>query len=311
MIRSLKLLAQETQPQAGVDIERAFELCTEITRDHSKSFYFSTSFLPAEKRKAIRAFYAFCRTTDDTVDVLAQSDAEARPHLDAWRRAARLTCVEQDNPVLAAWTLTRDACDVPQRYVEELIDGCEMDLSIKRYETWEQLQHYCYCVASTVGLISMHIIGVMNDDEILMQRSRQPAIALGIALQLTNILRDVGEDLGRNRIYLPQEDLRRFGVSEDDLRASVVTDRFRALMQFEIERARGLYEESMPAIGNLKPDGRVAVGAAIMLYRGILDKIVENDYDVFSKRAYVSTAEKLARMPAIVWQVKRMKPDLI
>ncbi len=308
MIRSLKLLTQETQPQAGVDIERAFELCTEITRDHSKSFFFSTGFLPAEKRKAIRAFYAFCRTTDDTVDVLAQSDAEARPHLDAWRRSARLACAEQDNPVLAAWSLTRDAYDVPQRFVEELIDGCEMDLSIKRYETWDQLQHYCYCVASTVGLISMHIIGVNNDDDVLLNRSRQPAISLGIALQLTNILRDVGEDLGRNRIYLPQEDLRRFGVSEDDLRAGVVTDRFRALMRFEIERTHALYEDSMPAIGNLKPDGRVAVGAAIMLYRGILDKIVQNDYDVFNKRAFVGTAEKLQRMPAIIWKVNHMKP---
>jgi phytoene synthase len=309
MIRSLKLLTQETQPQAGVDIERAFELCTEITRDHSKSFFFSTGFLPAEKRQAIRAFYAFCRTTDDTVDVLAQSDVEARPHLDAWRRASRLNCAEQDNPVLAAWTLTRDACNVPQHYVEELIDGCEMDLSIKRYETWEQLQHYCYCVASTVGLISMHIIGVNNDDEALMQRSRQPAIALGVALQLTNILRDIGEDLGRNRIYLPQEDLSRFGVTEVELRAGAITDRFRALMQFEIARAHALYEESMPAIGNLKPDGRVAVGAAIMLYRGILDKIVQNDFNVFNKRAYVGTAEKLQRMPAIVWKVNRMKPE--
>jgi phytoene synthase len=309
MIRSLKLLTQETQPQTGVDIERAFELCTEITRDHSKSFYFSTGFLPAEKRKAIRAFYAFCRTTDDTVDVLAQSDAEARPHLDAWRRAARLACAEQHNPVLAAWSLTRDAYDVPQRYIEELIDGCEMDLSVKRYETWEQLQRYCYCVASTVGLVSMHIIGVNNDDDSLLHHSRQPAIALGIALQLTNILRDVGEDLGRNRIYLPQEDLCRFGVSEDDLHAGVVTDRFRALMKFEVERTHALYEESMPAIGNLKPDGRVAVGAALMLYRGILDKIVANDYDVFNKRAYVGTAEKLQRMPAIVWKVKRMQPE--
>jgi phytoene synthase len=309
MIRSLKLLTQETQPQTGIDIERAFELCTEITRDHSKSFYFSTGFLPAEKRKAIRAFYAFCRTTDDTVDVLAQSDAEARPQLDAWRRAARLNCAEQDNPVLAAWSLTRDAYDVPQRFVEELIDGCEMDLTVNRYETWEQLQRYCYCVASTVGLISMHIIGVKDDDEVLLHRSRQPAIALGIALQLTNILRDVGEDLGRNRIYLPQEDLRRFDVSEDDLRAGAVTDRFRALMKFEIERAHALYDNSLAAIGNLKPDGRVAVGAAIMLYCGILDKIVANDYDVFNKRAYVGTSEKLWRMPAIIWKVNRMKPD--
>lgn len=302
MIRSQskELPALDTPPQAGVDIEHMFALCSEITRVHSKTFYFSTRFLPAEKRKAIRAFYAFCRATDDTVDALTPGDAGAHLHLDAWRRAARLPFAEQDDPVLAAWSLTRDACNVPQRFVEELIDGCEMDLTVNRYATWAELQRYCYCVASTVGLISMHIIGVNGDDAALMQRSQPPAIALGIALQLTNILRDVGEDLSRNRIYLPQEDLHHFGVSEDDLRAGVVSASFRALMQFEIARAHALYEANLPAIRHLKQDGRLAVGAAILLYRAILDKIAENDYDVFHQRAFLSTTEKLLHMPAVV-----------
>lgn len=289
------------QPRAGVDVARAFEVCSEMTRAHSKTFFFSTRFLPAEKCNAIRAFYAFCRATDDMVDTLSHDEAGA--HLAAWRCAARLPCAEQTDPVLAAWSLTRDAFGVPQQYVEELIDGCEMDLSVNRYETWEQLQRYCYCVASTVGLISMHIIGVNGDDESVMLRCQPQAIALGIALQLTNILRDVGEDMGRNRIYLPQEDLQRFGVCEGDLRAGVVSDAFRALMRFEVARAHALYAANLPALRDLKLDGRLAVGAAIMLYRSILDKIVENDFDVFRRRAHLSSAEKLTHMPAILWQV--------
>lgn len=306
MIRSLKLRTPPPKPESELDLDRAFALCSEITRDHSKSFYFSTSFLPADKRRAIRAFYAFCRTTDDTVDVLSKSDAEARPFLDEWRRASRLSPGEQVNPVLAAWTAIRDRYAVPQTYVEELIDGCEMDLSIKRYETWQALERYCYCVASTVGLISMHIIGVNGDDPGLFERSRQSAIDLGIALQLTNILRDVGEDLARGRIYLPQEDLRRFGYTEQDLRAGVIDDRFRALMRFEIQRARDYYARSIPAISALKSDGRIAVAAAAMLYCGILDKIIANDFDVFNKRAHLTFREKLQRMPGIVWMVRRL-----
>lgn len=308
MMRTLRWRSNTPPPHAQVDLERAFELCAEITRDHSKSFYFSSSFLPPEKRRAIRAFYAFCRTTDDMVDVLCQTESEAQGVLDAWRRSSRLCSSEQDNPVLAAWTSIRDQYAVPQQYVEELIDGCEMDLTVKRYETWEQLAHYCYCVASTVGLITMHVVGVVEDDPATFERSRPAAIELGIALQLTNILRDVGEDLGRGRIYLPQEDLRRFGYTEDELRAGVIDDRFRALMRFQIDRANALYESSLPAIATLERDGRVAVGAAALLYRGILGKIVDNDFDVFHRRAHLSFQDKVGRMPGIVWTVRGLKP---
>jgi phytoene synthase len=306
MIRSLRLRSRPPQPQPDNegDLERAFELCAEITRDHSKSFFFSTSFLPREKRRAVRAFYAFCRTTDDMVDVLAKGEPETRAILGDWRRASRQSPGEQDNPVLAAWTTVRDRYGVPQSLIEELIDGCEMDLTISRYETWDNLRRYCYCVASTVGLVSMHIIGVNGDDAGLFDRSRPPAIELGIALQLTNILRDVGEDLGRERIYLPLEDMRRFGYTEQDLRQRVIDDRFRALMQFEIDRAQQLYQNSVPAIASLKPEGRVAVGAAALLYRDILDKIVENQFDVFTRRAHLSFKDKLQRMPGIAWKVR-------
>ncbi len=282
-----------------------------ITRRFSKSFYFSTAFLPPEKRRAIRAFYAFCRVTDDMVDAPegapqgAPSGAPAQD-LAAWRLASRLPAHAQRDPVLYAWSETRDQYRVPQRYVEELIDGCEMDLTVRHYETFEELRAYCYRVASTVGLVSMHIVGVNGDNPDTLQAAAPAAVDLGVALQLTNILRDVGEDLSRGRVYLPQEDLRRFGYREDDLRAGVIDDRFRALMRFEIDRANALYERGWPGIADLKPDGRLAVGAAITLYRGILGRIADNGFDVFHTRAHLTAVQKISRMPGIYRDVRRI-----
>lgn len=286
-----------------VGSEEAYDTCDEITRQCSKSFYFSTAFLPEAKRRAIRAFYAFCRVTDDMVDVPTGSVAH---ELRDWRLAARLPARAQRNPVLRAWAETRERYGVPQKYAEELIDGCEMDLTINRYDTFDELKTYCYRVASTVGLISMHIIGINDDDPRLMEASIPAAVDLGIALQLTNILRDVGEDLSRGRIYLPGEDLRRFAYTENDLRAGLIDDRFRDLMRYEIDRAGRLYDQGWPGIASLKQEGRLAVGAAINLYRGILGRIEDNGFDVFSKRAHLNTFEKIRRMPGIYWRVRQL-----
>jgi phytoene synthase len=192
--------------------------------------------------------------------------------------------------------------------VEELIDGCEMDLTVHRYETFEDLRAYCYRVASTVGLVSMHIIGVNGAGQDALLAAAPAAVDLGVALQLTNILRDVGEDLSRGRVYLPQADLRRFGYDESDLRAGVIDGRFRALMRFEIDRANALYERGWPGIADLAPDGRLAVGAAISLYRGILGRIVDNGFDVFRKRAHLTAAQKVLRMPGIYRSVRSLRP---
>jgi 15-cis-phytoene synthase len=287
-----------------LDRERAFDLCEQITRKHSKSFYFSTAFLPAHKRRAIRAFYAFCRVTDDMVDTAPYRN---RDLLENWRMAARAPAVAQRDPVLLAWCLTRDAFNVPMRYIEELIDGCEMDFSVARYQTWTDLRQYCYCVASTVGLVSACIIGL--DATADRARAEHLATELGIALQLTNILRDVGEDLERGRIYLPQEDLQRFNVGEDQLRNRAIDTNFKALMRFEMDRADALYDEGIPGLRLLKSDGRLAVAAAAILYRGILGKIHLNDYDVFSRRAHLTNSEKVQRLPAIYLQVRRMNGE--
>jgi phytoene synthase len=283
------------------DLERAFALCDQITGDHSQSFFFSTLFLPAEKRRAIRAFYAFCRTTDDLVDVATNRCPET---LANWREATRLPASRQTNPVLQAWATVRDRYQVPQRFIDELIDGCEMDLTVSRYATWDALFRYCYCVASTVGLVSMHIIGVRTPQQA--ERAVERATELGIALQLTNILRDVGEDIRRGRIYIPQEDMRRFQYTEDDVRNGVIDARFRSLMRFEMDRADAYYDRGMTGISLLNTDGRLAVGAACMLYRGILGKIHLNDYDVYSRRAHLTNGEKVQRLPGIYMRVRRM-----
>jgi 15-cis-phytoene synthase len=288
-------------PQVQIDLERAYAHCDQVTRHHSKSFYLATDFLPHPKRRAIRAFYAFCRVTDDIVDV----PRTGLSNLQEWRQAARQPTSVQSNPVLQAWTDTQRHYGVPQQYIEELMDGCELDLQVNRYETFQQLRRYCYLVASTVGLVSMHIIGAADGGREFSSETTHSAVELGIALQLTNILRDVGEDLSRGRIYLPQEDLRAFGYSEKMLCDLCVNHQFRQLMQFEIERTDVLYEQHLPALSQLQPDGRMAVAVAAILYRGILGKIIENDFDVFNQRAHLSRFEKLRRLPRIYVEVQR------
>jgi phytoene synthase len=306
MVQPQTLTLTHHRLEGKIDLDAAYTLCADVTREYSKSFYFSTRFLPAEKRRAIRAFYAFCRATDDMVD-LPKPGASIASSLAEWRTHARLPGVAQRHPILSAWADTRERYNVPQQYIEELIDGCEMDLRVNRYETFDDLWNYCYRVASTVGLVSMHIIGLVDDDPAAVARARHDATQLGVALQLTNILRDVGEDLSRGRIYLPQEDLRRFDYSESDLRAGIIDERFCALMRFQIERTQKIYETSWNGIGYLKQEGRLAVGAAIALYRQILDRIVQNGFDVFTRRAHLSLVGKLSRIPAIYLRVRKLK----
>jgi len=292
-------------PLQNIDLDLAYAQCARVTRQHSKSFYLATDFLPRAKRKAIRAFYAFCRVTDDIVDVPRTGLID----LQEWRLAARQRASTQTNPVLQAWTDTQMRYAVPQQYIEELMDGCELDLQVNRYESFQQLRRYCYLVASTVGLVSMHIIGAADGSNQFSSDTTHSAIELGIALQLTNILRDIGEDLTRGRIYLPLEDLDAFGYPEPMLCDRQINDPFRALMQFQIARTDTLYEQHLPALAQLQPDGQMAVGAASLLYRGILGKIAENDFDVFNRRAHLSGWEKLLRLPGIYLKVRQFSRE--
>lgn len=281
-----------------VTLDSAYEVCRRITEAHSRSFYLTSALLPADMRRAVRAFYAFCRRSDDLVDV---ADVDHGYSLDGWTAASRSLTAPPDDPVLVAWADVRQRYHIPQEYPDELLEGVRMDLTIHRYETFDDLWLYCYRVAATVGLVSMHITGFRSLAAI------PYAIKAGVALQLTNILRDVGEDAARGRIYLPQEDLRRFGYGEADLHCARIDDRFRALMEFEMGRAEHLYDEGCAGLGYLSDEGRFAIASAINVYRAILTKIRRNDYDVFHRRAYLSLADKLLMLPHVWWQCKRMR----
>lgn len=269
----------------------AYRMCVEITRAHSRSFFLSTQLLPTDKRAAIRALYAFCRISDDIVDNSARNATQA---LAAWVAQVHAPEAPPNSAVLLAWNDTVARYGVPYYLPDELLAGITMDLTVSRYATFDDLWLYCYRVASVVGLISMHIIGYRDG-------AARYAIKLGVALQLTNILRDVGEDARRGRVYLPLEDLARFGLTDHDILNGRRDAAFRELMCFEIARAHQLYEEAWPGIALLQPDGRLAIAAAAAIYRGILDKIVAADFDVFGHRAYVPLVEKLL----ILWRVRR------
>ena len=303
--RTLLDLAQEAlhgdAPATSVTFDQAllaqaYQHCEAITAVNSRSFHLASRLLPAEKRSAARALYAFCRFSDDIVD-RAQGDAQER--LATWRRHATSAHPPLDDLVAIAWADARLRFNVPLRYAEQLIDGVGREFHPVRYTTFEQLAAYCYGVASTVGLMSMHIIGFAGPEAI------PYAIKLGVALQMTNILRDVGEDWRAGRLYLPLDELEHFALTEDDVAAGVVSERWRSFMHFQIDRNRRLYDEATLGIGLLNRDGRFAIGAAAELYRGILDGIERNEYDNFQQRAFVSTGRKVRMLPGIWWRSQR------
>ncbi len=278
-------------------LDAAYEVCRRITAHHSRSFYLTSGLLPGDMKRAVRAFYAFCRRSDDIVDIEGVDHGYS---LDGWAALARSLTPPPDDPVLVAWADVRQRYHIPQEYPDDLLEGVRMDLTVKRYATFDDLWLYCYRVAATVGLVSMHITGFKSDEAI------PYAVKAGVALQLTNILRDVGEDAARGRIYLPQEDLVRFGYTEDDLLRGVIDDRFRALMDFEIDRAHRLYDEGWQGIRYLSAEGRFAIASAIRVYRAILDRIRVNAYDVFTQRAHLGTYEKLFLLPSTWWECRRL-----
>lgn len=285
------------QPQvSAATLARAYQHCEALTARHSRTFYLASGLLPREKRRAVRALYAFCRRSDDIVDC---SRDDPRAALATWREQVLSHNLPSDDPVALAWADTCVRYAIPLSYSEQLIDGVARDLTETRYATFEELSEYCYGVACTVGLMSMHIIG-FND-----MHAIPHAIKLGVALQLTNILRDVREDLAMGRVYLPQQELAAFGLSADTLATVQPHAAWQAFLSFQIERTRQLYADAWPGIGLLHQDGRLAIAAAARLYQAILDDIEAHDGDVFSRRAHVSAWGKLRRLPGLWWQVQR------
>lgn len=283
------------------EVEQAYRYCRQTTRTHAKSFYFCAHFLPREKQRAIYAIYALCRHVDDAVDEAGiRGERDAQSAVERWRAelAALYNGGRASSPVLVAWRDMLARFRIKQELPLELMRGVLMDTHIKRYESWDDLHVYCYRVASVVGLMSSEIFGYKESQTLYY------AEQLGLAMQLTNILRDVGEDARMGRIYLPQDELLRFGYSEEDLQRGKLTDPFFALMSFEIARARALYQEAEQGIRLLERDTRFTVLLAARLYARILDEIELNGYDVYTRRAHLSLAAKLRAAPRI-WREAR------
>jgi phytoene synthase len=282
-------------------VRQAYDYCRQVTRRASKTFYWGSIFLPPPKRLATWAVYAFCRVVDDIVDEAVNQEGPCTGHLrgtsapkkelDYWRQTLEHIYERggtNDGPIQCAWSDMLERYPVPLRPALELLDGVEMDLTVKRYATFDELYVYCYRVAGTVGLLTSPIFGY-SDDSVL-----QYAVDLGVALQLTNILRDIGEDARRDRIYLPQDEMLRFGYGEGELMAGVINEAFCKLVRFQMARAHEYYQRAQSGISLLSADCRLAVKLNGTLYRRILDRIRLNNYNVFTKRASVPLQTKLA-----------------
>ncbi len=281
--------------------------CQQIVRTHARTFWLASRFLPAPKRRAAFALYAFCRVADDLVDLGKDDPAAVAGRLQEYRRSLEAALAGQPSgPVFRELALAAREYHVPTGVLRELLDGVACDCAPSRYARWEELSRYCEGVASSVGEMCTYVFGVVGDERVR-ERATVHARTLGIAMQLTNILRDVGEDARAGRCYLPDEDLERFGVSRERILAGDVArdERWTSLMRFEIARARSLYECAMPGIRLLSPDSRRCAAACAVGYAGILGAIERIEYDTIATRARLSTAERAS----VLWQAWRTPLD--
>jgi len=267
-------------------LDADYERCAEITRRSRSSFYYAFILLTAERRRALNAVYAFCRFIDDIAD--DESIREPAALLTRWRE--ELDRVYAGVPTRALSRALADSARrfaIPRVHFEEIIAGVEMDLSRTRYQTFEELRPYCYRVASALGLICIEIFGYRNPS------AKTYAENLGLALQLTNILRDVREDAARGRIYLPLEDLARFNVSEDEILGGVYSSNFISLMDFEAKRARELYAAAQKALAAEDRSTLLTAEAMRLIYGALLERIIKSNYRVLDRRHRLSAPHKL------------------
>jgi phytoene synthase len=284
------------------------EICADIARRNARTFALAASLLPRDKRRGTFALYAFCRTADDIVDAGHDDPAAVHSALDAHRRALDATYAGAPPGALfreVAWTA--ETFGVPKRPLEAVVAGVARDLAPSRYATWAELEVYCAGVASTVGEMCTHVFGVEGSTGREFESALRRARILGVAMQLTNILRDVGEDAARGRCYLPDEDLHTWGFTREE----VLTDPFlgthpdwRGLMQFQIVRARRLYRRAHPGIALLAADARQCASACATGYAAILDAIERQAYDTIRSRAVVPSWQKAS----LLWNAWRLRP---
>jgi 15-cis-phytoene synthase len=269
------------------EVSASYHFAEKVARERARNFYYSFVTLPAERRRAFCAVYAFMRFCDDVSD---------GPEELEWKRA-RLARWHQDidsamagdfraNPVLSAFHDTVTRFSIPIRYFHCLIDGTEMDLTVRRYSTFDELYRYCYHVASAVGLVSLQIFGY--SDPVAVEHAER----CGIAFQLTNILRDIREDAEMGRVYLPIEDLEKFGYTEEELSRGAHNENFRRLMAFESARADEYYESARKLLPLVEPTSRPALWAMVEIYSRILRKIVQRNFAVFDGVIRLSAGEK-------------------
>ena len=272
----------------GDPVAVSYEWCRALARERAKNFYYAFRLLSKKQHDAICAVYAFMRVCDDLSDDPGMSVSQRYAALAGWRRDLDLALGGlRTMPLHPVWLALYDAVlkyKIPPEYLHQMIDGVTSDLEFQQVETFDQLYRYCYQVASVVGLTVIHIFGFRGPDALPL------AEKCGIAFQLTNILRDVQEDSGNGRVYLPVEDLARFGVDPAHL---VRDDQFRQLMRFEAERARRYYDEAKPLVEMVDPGSRASLRALIEIYSQLLDRIVASDFDVLHQRIALTTWEKV------------------
>ena len=263
-----------------LSLERSYAHCRSVARRRAKNFYYAFLLLPRDQRNAMCAIYAFMRYCDD----LSDEPGASREPLERWRTALdhALTGRYDGHPTLPAFHDTVQRYHIPHQYFHEMIDGVSSDLQPRRIQTFDELYRYCYQVASVVGLTTVHIFGFDTPTALPL------AEKCGVAFQLTNILRDVKEDLSRGRIYLPDEDLKRFGVSAGNLNSPEFID----LMRFEAFRARDYYQQSQPLLGMVHARSQSSLWALIEIYSRLLARIEASNYDVLSRRIALSPLEK-------------------
>lgn len=267
-----------------VSLNESKAYCLRLARTSGKNFYYSFLVLPKLMRQEMCVLYAFLRVTDDIGDDEHRSIAARKTALENWKRSLEesLNGTMGDHQVFPALIELIESGKLPPQYLFEVIDGVGMDLEPRRYQTFAELESYCYHVAGAVGLCCIHLWGFEDRAAI------EPAIACGTAFQLTNIFRDLAEDIDRGRVYLPQEDLEHFGYSDDDLKNRVFDNRFRELMRFEVERARSYYQHAEQLFEYVSRDGQPILRAMIRIYGGLLDRIERRNYDVYSSRICLS-----------------------
>ncbi|XP_073112850.1 phytoene synthase 2, chloroplastic [Elaeis guineensis] len=306
-----KLVAPRTQNL----LKEAYDRCGEVCAEYAKTFYLGTLLMTPERRRAIWAIYVWCRRTDELVD--GPNAFHITPSaLDRWEsRLENLFAARPYDLFDAALSDTISKFPVDIQPLKDMIEGMRMDLKKSRYRNFDELYLYCYYVAGTVGLMSVPVMGISPESKATTESVYNAALALGIANQLTNILRDVRDDARRGRIYLPQDELAQAGLSDQDVFNGKVTDKWRNFMKSQIKRAKMFFSKAENAVTELNQASRWPVWASLLLYRQILDEIEANDYDNFTKRAYVSKAKKLMALPiafgrSLVSPSSRKQPSL-